>query len=191
MRVTVSSFPTSGAGTINGVQEVKKVASPAAGADWTYTVPGGYWQRLLGGSARLVTSAVVATRQAWIQYTDGTNVLTASSTTGGMTAGATWKLFISGGPVAGNGVATANFELLALPGIWLQPGYTIGTVTNLIDVGDQWSSIVLWVESWDYGSYGQPVGEHTVTEGDVEADWELAGGSRGQLQELASIERLR
>lgn len=53
-----------------GLPEYVKLTSPAAGAAFTASVPGQYYERLVTVFCRLVTSATVAERQVYLQYTD-------------------------------------------------------------------------------------------------------------------------
>lgn len=125
------------------------VPSPAVGAEWTAVVPGGVIWRARSAFAVLATSAVVANRIASLDYTDGTRILHRTGGVAALTAGGTfrnaWALGWGESKQATSSIAL-NY---ALPDIPLPAGYTIGTNTNAIDVGDQWSGIVLMVEEWD------------------------------------------
>lgn len=116
------------------------VASPAVGADWTLTVPAGHLYRLLAVYATLVTAAVAATRVARLAFTDGVRTIldvppfSTQITT--LTRRYTWL------PV-GQAYATGLGILSPIPEIDLQAGWTVGTITDAIDPGDQWSGVVL------------------------------------------------
>ena|SRR5437870_7986383 len=128
---------------------VQGVASPAAGADWSATVPAGHLWRPFTVTAQLLTSAVVANRQPVLVLGDGTNpfaFLTAPAVQAASgTVIYTWAnvdTFVSLG----------SRQVAALPDIELPPGWTIGVSTALLDVGDQWSAIRLGlidtIERW-------------------------------------------
>lgn len=124
---------------------VVKVRTPAAGANWSLTVPGGkrWWIDTL--SYRLTTSAVVANRLSAVTVTDGTTEV--------------WR----GGPLAQFGASTAHYICGAdgftgntgtafvlaspfqTPRFWLEAGYVIAVVTYLLDAADQYNTINLLV----------------------------------------------
>lgn len=116
------------------------VPQPAAGADWTLTIPAGHVYRLLSLYAVLASSAVVATRVARLAFTDGARTFLDLSAGASQVASLTrrYAWLPSVGPSAvGSGI------LSALPDVALGAGWTIASLTDAIDVGDQWSAIVL------------------------------------------------
>lgn len=117
------------------------ISNPAAGAQFTYTVPAGPAVTLQGVSATLVTSAVVANRKALFQVLDasahladefqGTGLVPASTTIS--------VLLTTGSPQSANGTSGTSFG--ACPATVLQPGWQLVSVVNSMDAGDQWSAI--------------------------------------------------
>ena len=119
--------------------------TPAAGTNWTFTVPGESVWGLVAITAKLVTSAVVANRAAVLNVSDGTTVLyqiapgavqAASLTTtySWLPELATFDNTITGGALN-----------VAMPPTYLASGQVLSSATALIDVGDQWSAVSLTV----------------------------------------------
>lgn len=125
-----------------------RVPQPAAGADWSFTIPGGSVMHVRAIRAALVTSAVVANRRPVLTITDGNDtvaeVSVASSFTATQTASQSWLINV-GAQLAGLG---GNGNYAPLPDLWLPAGSVVSVVTAGIDAGDQWSAIRLWV--WDF-----------------------------------------
>lgn len=130
---------------------------PAAGADWTYTIPdAGAVYELVAIRARFVTSAVVANRAVAVIVKDaaGTEVFREGLDTA-VTASLTtiWTFTSEAGTSAG-GVATVKAVALGIPEGPYLPRWTISTVTTAIDVGDQWSQIGVWYRAlYPSGAY--------------------------------------
>jgi hypothetical protein len=124
------------------------VPSPAAGVEWTQTVPGGVIWELLSVKLRLVTSAVVANRQTILQCRDQDDViLRAGSNNVNIPASSTQTVTFE------NVGATTNLGsviqgLLPSPPFVLQSGWKVGTLTNGLDAGDQYSLVTLTVREW-------------------------------------------
>lgn len=119
---------------------VLPVAAPAAGADWTLIVPAGHLYRVLSVYAQLVTSAVVNTRVARLALGDGVRTFLdlppAASQAASLTRRYAWAPGVSG---SSQGTGVESY----LPDVTLSAGWTIGSVTDLIDVGDTWTGILL------------------------------------------------
>lgn len=121
------------------------VTSPSAGADWTVNVPGGVGWVLIAASAKLAASAVVANRNPTLQLSDGSSsvrvVETPASTAASVATVYSWA---RGGGAATTVGATGGASA-GLPHLPLFGGLSLSTVTGNLDVGDQWSQIVLYV----------------------------------------------
>jgi hypothetical protein len=118
------------------------VPNPAAGADWSVTVPASEVWSLVTITATLTTSAAVANRLPSLVVTDGNvryaRMSAVNTQAASLTSIATW------GPYGQSG-QTGTVVRGILPVAALGPGETIGSLTDLIDVADQWSAIVLRV----------------------------------------------
>lgn len=121
------------------------VPSPAAGAEWSFTLPSGYWWLLALGRAVLTTSAAVATRASGLQIAngDGTRFY---ATNPGATVAATLAQEVSysaggpQGPAGAAAVATIDVPEVILPG-----GWRVGSLTQALDVADQYSGVRLYL----------------------------------------------
>lgn len=133
-----------GTGTIKTIT----IAVPAAGANFTQTVPAGKMWRIKSLVAKLVCAAVAANRYTGIKITDGTNEVynlpTGPAITSGQTAQQGWMV---GLPV----MASTTFNFLSnamhMPDIVLGAGYVVSDDTAL-QAADQWSNIFLVVEEF-------------------------------------------
>lgn len=140
-----------------------KVSAPAAGADFTFTVPGDRALRIISVTAQLVTSAAVANRgpALVIAAPEGTVITVEQPAviTAGLTTTVCW-----GDGVSGDAASLVNNRLTAGIGSYvLPPGYTIASATGAIDAGDQWQNVLVWAEV----RLTQPTTTHT----ERLADW--------------------
>lgn len=117
-------------------------AQPAAGADWTVTVPAGHVYQVLSVAATLTTSAVVANRVPRLIYSDGVaDFLTVPPFA---VVPASTGMRLSWFPLA-LGLSTGVAESTSIPEVTLLPGGSLRSSTGLIDPGDQWTAVVLQV----------------------------------------------
>lgn len=130
---------------------VVTVAVPTAGADFVATCPGEAIWRVLGGRFVFTTSAAVANRLVSLILDDQTDSLLQTPAGAVQAAGAAqpYSLF-PGSPSAS--LAGAPW-LLPTPtdGLVMLPGHRLRSSTALIDVGDQYSAIKLYVEQYPTG----------------------------------------
>lgn len=135
--------PTEGPGFIHSVA----VANPAAGADWSFTIPTGSRMRFRAGGAQLVTSATVATRATGFHATDGVTEYMFAPAVQTQAASLTVRYDYLPGATAVALVGTQTS--ISLPSDPIFPaGHTIGSATGGIQAGDQWSGIEFCVEEW-------------------------------------------
>lgn len=134
----------SGQGAITSVA----VTNPAAGADFSFTVPTGERLRLRSLTATLTTAVAVANRQPVLNITDGTSILFSIVPTVVQTASLavrySWGAML-GVEVVGNG---GLFVAEPLPDVLLEPGFKVTSVTGAIAAADQWSAIHFCFEQW-------------------------------------------
>lgn len=139
-----------------GFTQVLTPAQPAAGAAYSRKVAADYWERLIGVSFTLTTSAVVANRTVEVNLTDDQGrVLFAAQGSGTVVASSTLNARLetsnSGSSTAAAGSSYGHlFDQIAKPG-WI---YNIAVAG--IDVADQLSALVLVTErypsNWADGS---------------------------------------
>lgn len=124
------------------------VPNPAAGVDWTQTVPTGARWLLHGIYATLTTAVAAGNRQPLLVLDDGVNRLTAQNTAlvqaGSLANDWTWD---PGNPTTGVFANSVNDIDLPFP-VPLFAGYRVRTVTLALQAADQWSGIRLLVEEW-------------------------------------------
>jgi hypothetical protein len=128
----------------------QSVVAPAAGADWAWTIPAGEYWELVSVYAKLVTSAAVANRFPSLIVGDGVVTFARSAATGSQVASLTgFQLWVPGVTPASQN----NINRGPLPTTYLGEGESIGSQTDNIDVGDQWSAIYLRaiVTTWKSG----------------------------------------
>lgn len=129
-----------------GVRRLIPVADPAAGADWTVTVPGGVQWKIIGGYAALTASATTADRLAYTYVTiDGYGVVYAYSTSA-VVASTSGHYTITSDPAVVAAGINSDAQSLVYPSVYFPESTEIGTNTLNLEEGDQWSQIVLWIE---------------------------------------------
>jgi hypothetical protein len=135
-----------------GAARTITVGNPAAGTDWSFTVPTGARQKIVSVSAILTTSANAANRQPRLIVDDGANILFNSGAPVNETASLTWTNTWGAG--ASGPVTTDPSKVLnAVPNdLFLPAGFRIRTVTGAIDAADQWSAITIAVLEWLEGN---------------------------------------
>lgn len=127
------------------------VLPPAAGAEWSITVPPSLTWELLAVHYQLATSAVVANRVSTLQARDSAGVLV-------------WKAYSGQSQPAsqqvpydysqGLGITVVTQDLQSsLPNtpLPLASGFSLATSTGNIDAGDQYSQITVWVRELGVG----------------------------------------
>lgn len=124
-----------------------QVTNPAAGADWTFTVPNQSRMRVTSFNANFTASAAVANRQVTVSVDDGANIYWQHDVAVNITAGQAGSIFGTGT----NATTGANPLLLSVvlpPNLNLPAGHRIRSNTVNIQAGDQWSAIWFGVEEW-------------------------------------------
>jgi hypothetical protein len=133
--------PDSSAGLTRSVT----VANPAAGADWSVTVPAGVQWVLQRVRAVLTTAAGGGNRTPDLQILDAAANLVleapgGANQAGGLTESWVWSTGATTTTTAG------STNMVNLPtNVRLLPNWVVRTVTANLAAGDQWSSIVLSV----------------------------------------------
>jgi len=136
----------------NGVVRSVQIANPAAGADFTITVPTGARWELVSASALFTTAAAVANRHTLLVVDDGANIVYESAQTTAQIASLaiqhSWGQAIAASTDAG-GLSDVN----PLPArIALVGGWRVRSSTGNIQAADQWSAIFISVREWLEGN---------------------------------------
>lgn len=129
-----------------GVPKRILVVQPALGAEWLYKHSGPSWILLRAITWKLVTSAVVATRASRLQVKFGTDLVAQ------FPPGATQAASLTVQYTASDCGLTSGDTTTALVGLSnsliLGDNMSVGSATNLIDVGDQYSAIAIFGEEF-------------------------------------------
>ena len=135
------------------VGEIVAGSNPAAGAELTVTVPAGQVWELVQVKATLVTDATVANRSPVLYIKDASSVEIARfpiALSQGASLTVLW-LWKAGFPTTGEFIAGASppdFEDSGpiTPGMILNAGYTITTLTTAIVAGDNWGAPSVYIK---------------------------------------------
>jgi hypothetical protein len=142
-------IPTQGTGRIYSFG----VGNPAAGNDWTATVPSLVRWQVLGVTGTLTTGAAAANRYISLQYivlgagnslVSSLSVAIPANMVANMVNAPTYLQNMSYAPMAGS---TLVFLTMPSP-LWLVGTGSIQSVTGNIQGTDQWSNIGVIVEEW-------------------------------------------
>ncbi len=131
------------------VPKIITISNPAAGADFSYTIPDYTQLELLYVSYLLTADATVTNRRPGILFSDGTTSLKPYYSTTQITANQarTLSFFLFGHT---NTSSFSNNIYTSLPYTLLLSGWTIESTTNTIQAGDQISAIQLYVRQRAY-----------------------------------------
>lgn len=151
-------------GLTNGVShgpafsQVLNVTSPAAGAGFTYTNSGRYWERVVSLAFRLVSDGNAADRQVLLTATDGGGVpLAAFPAASVQAATLTYDYYFLSNVDTFNQVVATSVVSPVFAG-FLQPSYTLAVTIGSVQVGDAISRIRLYVERFVTGPEGYLLG---------------------------------
>lgn len=153
-------YPSSSIDELDGIQNVVPIPTPAAGSDWTYTLPAGYYYRVLSGYAMFTTSATVANRSIGIKLTDGNRTLFTGRATTAFTAGLAIDVGYGQGKSISNGGAAGLTVMSFFPEAWFPPGYVLSSSTVNIQATDTYTLVTLWLECLEFGCFGERVEGH-------------------------------
>lgn len=147
------------------------VANPAAGANFSATVPPGVAWEVISVELRLTTSAVVANRQTNLVFTDPTGLELGRLYYGAAVAASTVATITYMQGIGTSQGGSIGFQSLPSPSLPLLAGGTVATSISGIDTGDQLSNIALYVREWSVGQVywaadliGRELGFETLTD---------------------------
>lgn len=162
---------------VHNVQIRTVTPSPAAGADFVIPVPSGEDWRILGIRATLVTSAVVANRTPSLAIDDQTNIGNEFPSLTVIPASQTVIVIWSGDASYASTAVVGGKLIVPIPLVVLPTAYRARSITNLIDVADQWSAITVMIERIDEPPFRGPmVGTAFDDEVEHELSMQQAGG---------------
>jgi len=132
-----------GPGWIHSIQ----VANPAAGADWTFTLPPQQRLRVDSFNAVFTASAAVANRLVQVIVDDGVNTVWTDDLPAAITASQVINVSVTQTSIP-TGAVTTVLHAVIPPGVILPGNWRLRTSTAAIQAADQWSAIWLNVEEW-------------------------------------------
>lgn len=159
--MAAASFVSAGEGArlYRGVPRLLRVPQPAAGSDWSLTLPGEAWWRVVSCHATYtISTAVGVGRTIGYRVTDGSTVLVDTTYGVALSIAATHLITLLALWPTGSALTNNERACLALPDLVLPPGFVIGTRTFQIQPADQWSAIDILVEEHDLGPEGAGIG---------------------------------
>ena len=127
-------------------RKLVKASQPAAGADWSLTVPGGRIWRVRSLVATLATAVAVANRVVQFTLSDQTDVYLSVQTLPPVVASTTVRYSLWEGQ-ADLATLTAGLDIGApLWCFWMPAGTVIASSTTALQAADQWSLVKLFVD---------------------------------------------
>jgi hypothetical protein len=138
--------------------EVVPVANPAVATGFTYTVGGSYWERLASLSFVLTSDANAANRAVLLRVKDATGATLIGVPTAAVQIAAKVYTYSYWGDQAPATDAVGLVNAQPAPRIFLQPGFTLVVSIGAVQAGDQISAIRVYVERFDTGPEGLPIG---------------------------------
>ena len=134
-------------------------ASPAAGSNFSHTVGGKHYERLLAARCVVSTDANAANRFVSIDYVNARGVTYCRNAAGLVLTANTssqafeWNIGRSEAEWAANTPILAPLFLTFMP-----PAFQINITLDAIQVGDTITGVHLWLEKWPTGPRGLPTG---------------------------------
>lgn len=140
------TFAGEGVDALHGQRRDRFLTSPAAGADFAFTLPGGYLYRLIMLSWTVTTSAQAGTRRMGVVIRDGDGnarfVIRSQAT---ITVAGVETVSVAP-TVATMTVATGFSTVLTFPDVHLDAGWSIGSLTEAIQTEDQIAAVRIFLE---------------------------------------------
>lgn len=138
--------------------QVLSVAKPAAGAGFTYTNDGSYWEMIDTVSCQIVTGGNAANRQPTLSILGGDGIALATLPSASVqTASLTWQYTWST-EFSNFNTVVATAVTAPLPAIFLQPTFSIALAIGAVDAADQVSNIRLHAQRFVTGEQGYLLG---------------------------------
>ena len=142
----VTAAPGEGRGVIRSITGT----DPAAGAEWSETVPTNARWRLIAARASFVTDATVASRTVSLRIDDGTTDVWLLPSHATQAASLTFPYSLAA--IGQSGFASGNSIVIPMPpDVFMLPGWRVRSATGTIQAGDNWGAPQLWVEEWIEG----------------------------------------
>lgn len=129
-----------------GVRRVFTNPEPAAGTNWSITVPAGVQWWVTAGFVPFTTDSVVGTRFVQVVLNvDGLNVWEAQAVAG-QAASNGWAYNFTSTAAPQEATGDSNKAIICLPTGYLPSGATLMSAVASMDPGDQWGIGNWWIE---------------------------------------------
>lgn len=153
---------TEGASFSIGYQELVSIPNPADSFSVAWTMDPGYVYRILGFGGKLVTDAVVGSRQVFPVITDQNGVVLWGCFAGtNVPAGNTYNWsFNAHQPVAL--AAVVLYATYPMPDMLWPKGCTLTIDVSTFDAGDTFSNVWVLYEKYPEGALGYPSGVNVI-----------------------------
>jgi hypothetical protein len=138
--------------------EIISPANPAVATGFTYTVGGNYWERVAALSFVLTSDGNAANRAVLLRVKDGSGATLIGIPTAAVQVATKVYTYSYWGQQVPATDAVGLVNAQPAPSIFLQPGFTIVVSIGAVQAGDQVSAIRLYMERFDTGPNGYPVG---------------------------------
>lgn len=138
--------------------EVVPIANPAAATGFTYTVGGNYWERIAALSFVLTSDTNAANRAVLLRVKDATGATLLAIPTAAVQVASKAYTYSYWGSQSPATDTTGLVNAQPVPSVFLQPEFTVVVSIGAVQVGDQISAIRLYLERFDTGPQGYPVG---------------------------------
>ncbi len=126
------------------------LTTPAAGAEFTQTVPTGKIWRIRMVRGTLTTAVAVATRIVALLFNDGTNIYAIFPVNTTQAASLTRNYNFAPGAANESTQQAVGLEITqSIPNLDLLAGYFFRSSTFNLQAADQWSGIIVAIEEFD------------------------------------------
>jgi hypothetical protein len=138
--------------------EIITPSNPAVATGFTYTVGGNYWERVASLSFVLTSDNNAANRAVLLRVKDGSGATLIGIPTAAVQVASKVYTYSYWGQQTPGTDAVGLVNAQPAPSIFLQPGFSIVVSIGAVQAGDQVSAIRLYMERFDTGPQGYPVG---------------------------------
>lgn len=138
-----------GLSAARGARQIEHLPQPAPGAEWSWTVPSGYFWRIISVFTELTTSVAVANRFPHTQILDPDGKPLAKLVSDHVVAASLTVPVTTFIEFEVAGLPEAAALLNSFPNVILEAGYIVRSFTPNLQPADQYSAPTLWLEQFE------------------------------------------
>ena len=138
--------------------EVVPRANPAVTAGFTYTVASSYWERLAAVSFVLTSDGNAANRSVLLTVKDGSGVALDAVPPAAVQVASKVYTYVYARNATPVNDTLGLVNVQRVPRIFLQPAFSLVVTLTAAQAADQISAIRLYLERFDTGPEGLPIG---------------------------------